>query len=164
MWEDEKERTGQKMKRKPEVFVKAVLFFSLFFFVAAVSVHAVEPEYGSITIHLPFEKIWAEMKVYHVADYIQGEYVLTDRYQGIEHMVGYEKYVDVNHMVNGKDSRDNAKLLADWTKKKDIPAFCTHCFQEKIKISQLPLGLYLICTTNVSDETISIDPFFAGVP
>ena len=119
---------------------------------------------GSLNLKLNQADQEAEVEIYQVADYINGEYVLNDTFSNFMNAEEIEEFNQLNSdSVVAKTLEENAKVLLKKAEENSVKSY----YKEKVKgecsLKDMPLGLYLV-VGKMSDKTKEMVPSLIGVP
>lgn len=125
-----------------------------------IPVQAAAPESGTLKIRLKETKYRVEFAVYKVADYINGNYMLTSDFIGIK-----DEMEDLNKLTNASQMQGCAEQLMDWANSNNIsPMYQEYTEDGVLDLGEVPVGMFLIKQIPHEDDELIVAPTLLGVP
>lgn len=130
-----------------------------------IPLQAAPPETGTLKIHLKENKYCVEFAVYRVADYVNGNYELTNEFAGINE--GGQKWdvVNLNAMSDAASAEEYAQRFAEWEEENHLqPMLQAYTQDGTWNAGEVPAGMYLTVQIRHEGDSLKVAPFLLGVP
>lgn len=154
-WEEERMIRWLKNCRILVMCLAAVLLLG-----TGIPVQAAAPESGTLKIRLKETGYRVEFAIYKVADYIDGNYMLTSEFAGSK-----DEVEDLNKLSNASKMQACAEQLIKWADDNHIsPMYQEYTEDGVLDLGEVPLGMFLIKQIPHEDDKLIVASTLLGVP